>query len=467
MMYSVCSWQKQFSIGLGAIGHIEAWGLASATSRGELGPPVRSALAISDGQIATHYYNSVDILAAHRRFSALLKQRSFKNELLEIIHVANSFVGHIRASPGGLSEDHKAYFATLIRILRLYNFTTDDFFRSCDWTQDELEDLVNLVDPNGWGISIPVLTDMTRLASVRDEELSNKQMEDLLYSNSGQLFGLRQDVRPLLETFDLSILRKTLGRLTPIKDHALATRGDLSELLHRIGLLRLAIRGVFTGFVTSCVPILKQRLAEYFEGIKDASTLWSTLRIGELTEIENLQPIQTYVDRYRSPLAMAWTDEHSTLLGSHGEAILRKLMARSSEPELDSHGKVENGSNITTTQGITVSGSGTVYGTVLVIPSEEMRIEDAGDLLRRMPSDAVLVTTMTYPSVMPYLGQIRAIVTERGGRTCHAAVIAREFGIPCVVGAFSATHVLKTGDSVRIDLNSGRIFVDDLAKKNH
>lgn len=69
----------------------------------------------------------------------------------------------------------------------------------------------------------------------------------------------------------------------------------------------------------------------------------------------------------------------------------------------------------------------------------------------------VLVTTMTQPSMMVLAKKAAAIVTNEGGITSHAAIIAREFNIPCVVGTDDATHVLKTGDLVEVDANKGTV----------
>jgi pyruvate,water dikinase len=48
-----------------------------------------------------------------------------------------------------------------------------------------------------------------------------------------------------------------------------------------------------------------------------------------------------------------------------------------------------------------------------------------------------------------------AIITNRGGRTCHAAIISRELGIPCVVGTNEGTEVLKNGQEITVDCSSG------------
>jgi hypothetical protein len=64
------------------------------------------------------------------------------------------------------------------------------------------------------------------------------------------------------------------------------------------------------------------------------------------------------------------------------------------------------------------------------------------------PGD-VLVADMTDPNWEPVMKRASAIVTNRGGRTCHAAIIARELGIPAIVGCGDATELLNEGDSSR------------------
>ena len=58
--------------------------------------------------------------------------------------------------------------------------------------------------------------------------------------------------------------------------------------------------------------------------------------------------------------------------------------------------------------------------------------------------------------VLPLLG---AIVTDRGGQLCHAAIVAREYGIPGVVGTREATSLIEDGDRVRVDGTTGEVHV--------
>ena len=67
----------------------------------------------------------------------------------------------------------------------------------------------------------------------------------------------------------------------------------------------------------------------------------------------------------------------------------------------------------------------------------------------------VLVTEMTDPDWVPIMRMASAIVTNRGGRTCHAAIISRELGIPCVVGTNNATEVIKSGQKLTVSCAEG------------
>ncbi|MDZ4299444.1 MAG: phosphoenolpyruvate synthase, partial [Candidatus Sungbacteria bacterium] len=77
------------------------------------------------------------------------------------------------------------------------------------------------------------------------------------------------------------------------------------------------------------------------------------------------------------------------------------------------------------------------------------------DTIQKFRKGSVLVTTMTDPDWEPIMKSAAAIVTDRGGRTSHAAIISRELGIPCIVGAKTATHSIKNGQPITVDCSSG------------
>jgi phosphoenolpyruvate synthase/pyruvate phosphate dikinase len=91
-----------------------------------------------------------------------------------------------------------------------------------------------------------------------------------------------------------------------------------------------------------------------------------------------------------------------------------------------------------------------VRGTVSVIsdPSREQFRE--GD---------VLVTSMTRIEFVPLMRKAKAIITDEGGIACHAAIVSRELGIPCIIGTKTATKILKNGDEVEMDLDKGMVKI--------
>lgn len=84
-------------------------------------------------------------------------------------------------------------------------------------------------------------------------------------------------------------------------------------------------------------------------------------------------------------------------------------------------------------------------------------IKDISEIARVEEGD-ILVTMMTNPDMVPAMRRASAVVTEEGGRTCHAAIVSRELGIPCIVGAKDATKVLKDGMEITVDAKRGVVY---------
>lgn len=94
-----------------------------------------------------------------------------------------------------------------------------------------------------------------------------------------------------------------------------------------------------------------------------------------------------------------------------------------------------------------VAYSGKVEGVVRIVNTQEQ--------MSSFRKGEVLVSIMTTPRLMPCLPGAAAIITDEGGIMCHAAIVAREFKIPCIIGTKIATQVLKDGDKVEIDAERG------------
>lgn len=85
------------------------------------------------------------------------------------------------------------------------------------------------------------------------------------------------------------------------------------------------------------------------------------------------------------------------------------------------------------------------------------------DELDKIQNGDILVTTMTTPDMVPAMKRANGIITDEGGVTCHAAIISRELGIPCVVGTADATTILSENQVVTIDGKKGLVYDGKLA----
>jgi len=93
---------------------------------------------------------------------------------------------------------------------------------------------------------------------------------------------------------------------------------------------------------------------------------------------------------------------------------------------------------------------GVASGPVRIVP-------DPSQIDKVLQGD-ILVAEMTTPDFVPAMKRAAAIVTDRGGRTAHAAIVSRELGIPCVVGCEKATTTLKDGQIITVDGSNGKVY---------
>ncbi len=96
-----------------------------------------------------------------------------------------------------------------------------------------------------------------------------------------------------------------------------------------------------------------------------------------------------------------------------------------------------------------------------------VKIVEGPEDIDKVEEGDVLVTKMTTPDMVPAMRKAAAIVTDEGGITCHAAIVSRELGVPCVVGTGNATEVLKEGMIVTVDGEKGVVYEGDVRKQLH
>ncbi len=124
---------------------------------------------------------------------------------------------------------------------------------------------------------------------------------------------------------------------------------------------------------------------------------------------------------------------------------------------------------ITTLNTDAPDGSGTTDVLVRGLPaapgsaSGRVRVLHSPEEGSRLIDNEILVAPMTNPDWLPAIRRAAAVVTETGGMTCHAAIVARELRVPCVVGARDATTVLRDGQSVTVDGSRGNVYAGQLS----
>ncbi len=162
-------------------------------------------------------------------------------------------------------------------------------------------------------------------------------------------------------------------------------------------------------------------------------------------EVEKLAGYALVIEQhYGRPMDIEWGKD-----GQDGELYI--LQARPETVKSQARGKLEYRYKLKGKSAVIVEGRaiGQKIGTGPV-----RIVHNLGEMDKVQAGD-VLVTDMTDPNWEPVMKRAAAIVTNRGGRTCHAAIIARELGIPAVVGCGNATDVLKDGMLVTVSCAEG------------
>ncbi|MCQ2070922.1 MAG: phosphoenolpyruvate synthase, partial [archaeon] len=194
------------------------------------------------------------------------------------------------------------------------------------------------------------------------------------------------------------------------------------------------VRGPTGGAVKEDVPVDKQSVQK----IPDARVL-EIAEIGRQVEIH-----------YEKPMDMEWCieDDKVFLVQARPITAIGEADAGASE------GEIEGGE-------VVLAGLGASPG----MSTGKVCIYDVGMSLDVIKDGDVLVAKMTMPDMVPAMSRAVAIVTDEGGMTCHAAIISRELGTPCVVGTGSATETLKNGEIVTVDGSTGTVYRGEIKKK--
>lgn len=183
--------------------------------------------------------------------------------------------------------------------------------------------------------------------------------------------------------------------------------------------------------------LLKQHLTTrgLSKGIVRALTNVESARVLR-DEAINIQQVEKRMSGY-----IVWEEEILT-----GTRFTDFCVQQGWEPPVE----IVTNKRVTEIRGVTAF-PGTAHGCVVLLHTKN-------DLLKVQEGD-IVVSTMTNATFLPALMRASAMVTDEGGITCHAAIVAREFKKPCIIGTKTATQVLKDGDQVEVDADKGVVRI--------
>ena len=216
------------------------------------------------------------------------------------------------------------------------------------------------------------------------------------------------------------------------------------EILHRLALLRPEIKSAWgsTGFYAA--PLLAEisrrfkidvRTLTFLYRHEDVENLLETGKPLTQSEIKDRKLCTTYIIRKQKLL---------DFVGKEAENI-----------EKEELGNLNEHAPVTEIKGMSAR-PGKVKGIIHILSVND---PVATKKFRASFRGGILVTTMTQPNIVDIAQRASAIITDEGGMLCHAAIISREFGIPCIVGTHNATQVLKDGNLVEVNANEGIVKI--------
>ena len=205
------------------------------------------------------------------------------------------------------------------------------------------------------------------------------------------------------------------------------------------------------------VPIIEKRL-----GAKEKKMIYADLAGGDIKNVptskkekesfvlnddeivELARYAKTIEEHYGRPMDMEWARDGVNggiyIVQARPETVQSRAQAGAMKRfSVKSHGKI-------LMQGISV-GAAVAPGTICLIES----VKD----IDKFVEGSILVTTQTDPDWVPIMKKAKAIITDAGGRTSHAAIVSRELGVPAIVGCGDATHVLHDMQDVTVDCSQG------------
>ena len=220
----------------------------------------------------------------------------------------------------------------------------------------------------------------------------------------------------------------------------------LTSILQRAGLGRFRLKHVWSGSEYVTLNLLHKIRKRMNIPLEDLIKTYTFADIYNFLDNQILLPVEEVENRKTCTIFHYLDGTLSRYSGSHALEMKQKMIGtRTSDNAAikELHGDIAN--------------RGMAQGKARVVLVRDLKqfIKDSEAFQR----GEILVTTMTSPVMVPIIEKAAAIITDEGGICSHAAISAREFGIPCLVGTQQGSSVIKTGDEIEIDANIGVVRI--------
>jgi len=250
---------------------------------------------------------------------------------------------------------------------------------------------------------------------------------------------------------------KTSGVMFTIEPVTSDTKKIVIEAIYGLG------EGLVSGEVTpdlylidkEAMSIISKRMSRQTheltrnpDGTKDDTNMWQNVPASSQSQqkitdevILQLTKLAKHIeDHYQFPQDIEWAKEGDKIYILQTRPVTTMKENTEVEPEIQAPVLLKGDA----------ASPGLASGPVKII-HEASRIDQVKD-------GDILVAEMTTPDFVPAMKRAVAIVTDRGGRTAHAAIVSRELGIPCIVGADKATTILSDGQYITVDGSHGKVY---------
>lgn len=227
-----------------------------------------------------------------------------------------------------------------------------------------------------------------------------------------------------------------------LKNHKNKT--ELAHLLQKLAIYRMKIKSCWGGLDFYRIKLINEIARRGGEFAIDVSKYYL---IKDIENLLNRKPLSSNEKQKRKECFVG--------LRKNGKAIYvsGEKAEKLAQKELKELYVIKKTNKL---KGI-IANPGKVQGIARILPANN--IGKTRELRKNFKKGQILFTGMTQPNIMDIASRAGAIVTDEGGMLSHAAVISREFKIPCIVGTHFGTQIFKEGDLVEVDANKGVVKI--------